>query len=738
MTKKTATSEPQRQPLTSVQPQRKMTSAMLKLTVVVTVGLSIIAGAIQLVFDLVQEMDQVETAATKFIESVAPVAEKAVWNFDRDGAIQVANGLFSQRAILTVTIHAENEIFYQQSREIEPTLPYLSNLIFEKTSLLSRDLMTPSTASLADVNTSIGRLEIVVDRTMVSPNVVDRLLVYFGVGFLKNALLGAFIVLLVFGGLARHILSIAKSLSSWRPADGAVSLSRPPSLLRGTEIEALGDNIDKLTTIAGRELVALQMSNDRIADLNSALISKSEGLSKALQQQNNDLEVANAKLLELAITDGLTGAFNRRHFEEIAERKWAEARSHRSDFAIFLIDVDYFKNYNDHYGHIEGDACLKSLSEAMREVIETEGGLFARYGGEEFIALVETLKGTDAVPDKIVNSIGALQLNHVKSMISNFVTVSVGAAYNCDVKAQTLDELINSADVALYGAKTNGRNQFNIADGQLLKELKQNRAVEDALQLAIRQRAFEPYFQAQVDVRTGKIVGVEALARWASGRGGIQVPGDFFSALEKLGGVGRVDAIVQEKSLQHLKNWIKSGIQPPRLSLNLSEEALLSGNVAALLQGISPEDRKLISFELLESIALEKKSAAFDDRLNELLSQGVYLEIDDFGTGATSISALARISPDRIKIARELVSLIGHSPKGAKVVQAVVEIAQAFQIDVIAEGIETEEQSKKLLSMGVPVQQGYLHGRPIPADEMTHILTQQASKSGQILKMKAS
>lgn len=710
---------PEAQPKTPEIAPKKLTAAMLRLTAMVTIGLSLTAGAVQLFLDLLQEMDHVEVAASTFVESLVPAAEKAVWEFDENAAFQVADGLYTQAAIVGVTIISEGEIFHQSTQQVEPTLPLLPSVMRNELTVLTRDLLQPREFSdEGESRQVIGSIEITVDRSLVSPTVINRLLTYFGVAVLKNSLLCVCLALIAFSGIARHVLSLSNALSSWRSSDGAIALEKPPGFLRGTEIETLGQNIAKLTSIAGRELVKLRMSNDKISDLNSVLLSKSEDLSQALQRQNQELEGVNAKLLELATRDSLTGAFNRRHFEETAEALWSRHNTADTDLSIILSDIDFFKKYNDHYGHPEGDDCLRVVAQTMSAAVEASGGVFARYGGEEFIALLTTEAEAEAVAARLVRDVAALGREHAKSLIAAHVTVSVGLAKNQDVRAATLDDLINAADLALYSAKKKGRNQHQAAGPELLAASQNENAIDDELRKAIRERAFEPYFQPQVDARDGRIVGVETLARWIRSDGRVFAPAEFLSTSEKLGVMARVDAIIQEKALDKLTDWIDRGIAPLRFSLNLSEEALLTGQVARLLKERDKSVKRFLTFELLESIALEKKSTAFDMRLDEIVELGARLEIDDFGTGATSINALANIAPERIKIARELVSMIGVTPQGRTVVKAVVEIAQAFGIDLIAEGVETHEQAQTLIAMGIPIQQGFLHAKPMPAAEV--------------------
>ncbi|WP_299961425.1 GGDEF and EAL domain-containing protein [uncultured Roseobacter sp.] len=707
---------------------RKMTRAMMRLTVTVTLLLSLVAGGFQLFLDLFQEMESVKNSAGSLVESMVPGAENAVWDFDKGAAARVVDGLFLQRAVTRVSIYDNDDLFYTQSRTAEQTFPILGHYLTSSETVVTRPLMEPTKSGLSDSNpVLLGRIEIVVDRTIVSPNVVQRLVTYFVVAFLKNVLLCACLVMLAFSGLARHAVSLATSLSSWRPTDGAVSLEAPPKYLRNTEIETLGRNIQKLTEIASREFATLRTSNDKFADLNAALATKSENLSQTLQRKNFELKVKNQELLKLATRDGLTGAFNRRHFDQLAKEIWEDPETDLELVSIILADIDYFKKYNDHFGHGAGDICLRDVAKLLEARATARGATFARYGGEEFIILMRSGSIADDLAGDIVQSVADLELGHPKSRVAKHVTISVGVAQNSVVRAKDLDDLIAAADSALYEAKRLGRNRIHTAPSDFLVATERENTLETALLTAIRNYEFEPFYQPQFDGRDGRIVGVEVLARWRKEDGSLGNPVEIFGMAKKLGIVDHVDAIIQDAAIADLSSWFKKGIAPEKFAINVSEEALLSGQIRRLYDGQPKRIQDVLAFELLETIGFENKSTVFNMRLDELMELGVPIEIDDFGTGATSINTLSFLAPKRLKVARELVTMIGESDRGETVIKAVVEIAHSFGIDLIAEGVELEEQSRTLMDLGIPIQQGFLFARPMPATELEEMLRDEAS-----------
>lgn len=699
---------------------RRLTTVLVKLTTLVVVAVSLAAGLLHFYIDFEKETHHVKRTVQLSAEGFLPALEKAVWELDKGAAESIISGLLNHPAIRKIEIEAGNEIFVMSlERQLEPIVSFLPPDIDIVELQLSQPL---DTNQLSAYRQRVGRIVIEVDKSIISPSFVERKITQFLILLLENTIVLGCLVFFVFGDLARYLLQMSSALSKWQPKNNMEDLPAAPRLFRHSEIEHLGFQLKKLMQIASRELKTLRSSHDKINDLNVALKSKSDTLAQALKKQNIELERANQKLFELATRDKLTNAFNRRYFEEEINRLWCRAIDERQHFAILICDIDHFKKYNDFYGHLKGDICLRNISNIMQQVCDEANGLFARYGGEEFIVFIPDGRQSNKLAEDLVSSIASLELDHAQSPVAPYVTLSVGVAENKYVQANDILELIEAADMALYRAKENGRNRHEVATLELLQVATFNSDLEFEIENAINLELFQPFFQPQVDMRTGEIVGLEVLARMPTSNDGLLMPRAFIAKAEALNDINRIDAVIQRHALSILDEWVKQGIAPQNISFNLSENTVLAGQVPKILSEWDELVRGRVSFEIAEKVVLETSSNVFHDRLREIIDRGVSIEIDQFGVGLSSICALADIAPQRIKISHDLISMIGMQPEGRKIVRAVVEIANAFDIEVIAVGVETEYQSKFLSGLGVHHQQGYLIAHPLQREKIESLL----------------
>lgn len=699
---------------------RNLTGVLLKISILVVLTVSLTIGSIQFYLDIQKEIDQIKRTAEHQLDGLLPAMEKTVWELDEKGAESIIAGLFKHPAIRKVDIEAGNNIFsVSMERDLEPGLSFVPRLI----ETIEMELSQPAgETQLSSYRQSMGQVQIEVDTSKFSSSFIQRKAVFFLILLLQNALICGCLFYFMFGALARYVLQISTALSKWQPKNNMDELPTPPKIFQGSEIDHLGQQVKQLMQIASRELISLRSSHSKINDLNAALKSKSDSLSQALKKQNNELERANQKLFELATRDKLTDAFNRRYFDEETNRIWRETTESRENFAILICDIDHFKKYNDFYGHLKGDMCLREVANAMQDVCAESDCLFARYGGEEFVVFIPENHHSPDLAENLVSAIASLELEHAQSPVAPYVTLSVGLAENKYVQAHSIEELIEAADLALYRAKENGRNRHELTTLELMQVATLDSDLEFEIENAINLELFQPVFQPQVDMRTGEIVSVEVLARMPTSNGGLSLPREFLTKAEALGDTNRIDMVIQRNALSILSDWSKRGFAPPNMSFNLSENTLLTGMVPHLLSEFPKELSNSVSFEIPEVVILEANSTVFHKRLQDITDHGVTVEIDQFGVGLSSICALADIAPQRIKISQDLISMIGMQPEGRKVVRAVVEIANAFDIEVTAVGVETEYQSRFLLELGVNRQQGYLISHPLQRDKIEALL----------------
>ena len=405
-----------------------------------------------------------------------------------------------------------------------------------------------------------------------------------------------------------------------------------------------------------------------------------------------------------------------------------DAAATGSSVALFMLDVDQFKPFNDHYGHQAGDDCLKRIAVALGDLSDGDDIVIARYGGEEFVCMIRN--GGREAGEKLAMAahrvIASLAIPHDRSSVSDIVTASIGLAWEKCVPSTSLEALLGAADEALYEAKHKGRNRTVLSSEQIQERVRKRREAVSDLLLAVEERQFEPFFQSQVNARTGRIVGMEALARWRKPGGEILGPRDFMPAAEENDLVRMIDGIIYDKCAQFLRDAAAAGVPVPGLSINLSEDHLRDDGLIDRLRALRDGIDTPVAVELLETTTLDKPSRELSWTIDAIRDLGLDIEIDDFGTGKTSIVSLMTLRPSRLKVARELVMPAPKQDRNEKLLSCVLEIGNTLGISVVAEGVETEEQKKLLLDLGCNVHQGFLYARPVPAEEQMELLAAHA------------
>ncbi len=705
-------------------PRRQLSHVLAKVTLLLALFLGTISGAMQIWADLRQEKNAVQYSAEEFLASVAPSAASAAYNFYLPAAEQVVDGLLTQRAIVSVKIINEGTTMIARERQVSPTLPQMGEVSAPDLVILEQPLFAPTTDT-QDVQ--IGAINIVVDRSIVPPAFVNRMVFYFLFATIKNFLLGVLLIMIVYGALARHIVALAETIGKWTPAQAPLTISRPPKLLRGTELDVLGDRVAELARTATGRIKQVEASHQAAVQSNSVLSQKSESLTQAIHERNQELIEANNRLKHLAERDALTGLHNRGSFDAFAAKVFAEDGTEQARVSAFLIDVDFFKAYNDHYGHQAGDRCLIQVAAIIRSTLAHESAIVARYGGEEFVALFVGPTPTDLaqLAEDVHAELATAAIDHQRSTIADRITVSIGRASVSDFRQErpvTLDQLISAADSALYEAKHQGRNRTVNSTFEIRERLRQSRSKAHNLLKAIDARAFEPFFQPQFDAQTGQMVGLEALVRWRRDDGTIATPQAFLPTAEKSGLLPLIDGIVLDAVGSFLETARSRGIFVPRVSLNAPRDVLMERSYVDGVISLSRETTSTIALELLETAMFDQPDARLADHLDQLRDADIELEIDDFGTGHTSIVSLMTLRPHQVKIAKELVLPMSDDVAYADIVASIIQISAALNIEVLAEGVENQKTADLLVRLGCTLQQGFHFSKPMSATAMLDYL----------------
>ncbi|MEM6824386.1 MAG: bifunctional diguanylate cyclase/phosphodiesterase [Pseudomonadota bacterium] len=686
---------------------RSLSTVLLRKTLVIALALGVVASAVTMWVDLQREKNAVEDLAVNFMSSAAPSAAAAAYNYDQAAAEQVAKGLFLERSITGITILNEGDVMVDEVRNVPPTLPQIGLLGSVDEVVLSQALYEPGANQQG---TPIGELAITIDRSLVAPEIVDRLFTFFFITTAKNVLFSLLLFWMIFNLLAVHISALARMTQLWQPGAPKVCLPHLPHFLKHTEVAALGNRIEELTLLANGALDSVKKSHDAVVDSNLEL-------SDTVRDRTRELEYVNLRLQRMADHDSLTGLYNRAYFDRLMDDAFSMASHAKETLSILLIDVDYFKAFNDFYGHQAGDKVLVSLGEILKRIHERTGCILARYGGEEFVGVLKSDAATaKQVAKDIHAALESAAIEHHHSTVARRVTVSIGTASTAEEGCNAnMDVLVSAADDALYEAKFSGRNRTIASTPEIRAKAQEQRLSVRALLDAIEAGEFEPYAQPQVDARTGELVGAEALVRWVRADGTVVPPASFMQTAEQTGLIKKIDAIVLEK----LRSFLSTHPTAlPRLSFNVTGESFASTEYFNAILELSTSSETGITVELLETAFIDRPNEHFLWQLDALRDAGVEIEIDDFGTGRTSILGLMSINPNRLKIARELISPLAAREGQLRLVTSVVEIAASLNMNVLAEGVETKETAQTLIDIGCPIQQGFFHGRPMPMHDL--------------------
>lgn len=430
------------------------------------------------------------------------------------------------------------------------------------------------------------------------------------------------------------------------------------------------------------------------------------------------------RLNYLAYHDALTGLPNRLLFQDRFEHAIARARRSHKQAAILFLDLDQFKKVNDSLGHEVGDRLLREVADRLRNCAR-EADTLARLGGDEFVLLleeVEHVNAASAAAKKIVNRllptfrVGGFEL---------YTTASIGLALYPD-NGETVEELMKCADVAMYRAKERGRNNFQFYTSDMNARAQELLLLETGLHQALERGELEIYYQPQLEMESGAIVGTEALLRWNHPRRGLLLPAEFLPLAEETGLILAMSEWVLNTACRQNRTWQQAGFPALPVAVNITPRMFQQpGLVRMVSQALKAAnlDPAYLELEITESMIMQNVDVAIQTML-ELSRMGISLAIDDFGTGYSSLSCLRRLPINKLKIDRVFVGDVTNSPNDAAIAASVIALAGSMNFGVIAEGVETEDQLRFLQDRGCRHAQGFLFARPLPVAEVEKLFRQ--------------
>lgn len=465
---------------------------------------------------------------------------------------------------------------------------------------------------------------------------------------------------------------------------------------------------------------------DRVREVEVSLsLGTLEGQEQTLWGVCHDITERNhaqRELFRMAHHDLLTGLPNRILLNDRLQQARAFAHRMHSHFALLFLDLDRFKMINDTLGHAVGDELIRMIAQRLRDTLR-ESDTIARIGGDEFIVLIQDVQDRAAVCQVAEALMTVLSQAFGVREHELFVTGSAGIAIYPD-HGDDVEALLQKADIAMYHAKTLGRNNYQFYESDMDQHTSRHFVIANSLRKAMDRKEFLLYYQPKLDVESGRIVAMEALVRWQHPELGLLAPTEFIRLAEENGLIMELGEWVLHEACCQNARWHAQGLQGLRVAVNLSGYQLHNGRLLEQVKQVltdtgMPGD--CLEFEITESVIMQDPDCVVA-LLNEITALGIHISIDDFGTGYSSLSHLKRFSVNTLKIDKAFVRDVEKSATDAAIATAIIAMGSSLKLKVIAEGVENEQQMEFLRDSKCDQVQGFLISRPLPADEVLPLL----------------
>ncbi|MGB9130148.1 MAG: EAL domain-containing protein [Thiobacillus sp.] len=425
---------------------------------------------------------------------------------------------------------------------------------------------------------------------------------------------------------------------------------------------------------------------------------------------------------QLATHDALTGLPNRMLFKDRLEQSLIRAKRHQTLVGVMFIDLDRFKRVNDTLGHASGDLLICEVARRLRQTVRSDD-IVARLGGDEFVVVINDVVALNPILQVVEKMLEVVTEPYKLDGREIFSSCSIGVSVFPN-DGTTSSDLLKHADTAMYHAKNNGRNRFQLYNAAMNAMAEERLQIETDLHYAKERGEFIFHYQPQLNLESGRIHAVEALIRWQHPKRGLLAPADFLGMLEETGEIVSVGRLLLLAACQQTARWHAAGFPDLEVAVNLSgkefwHDTLIDNVRDALVQsGLPPQSLQL---ELTEGIFMDDVDTAVD-RIQALKALGISVSVDDFGTGYSSLAHLKRFPLDVLKIDRYFVKDIHLAPANEALVSSILALCRGLDLGTVAEGIENREQLESLRNLGCQIVQGYFISRPVPAEDIFALL----------------
>jgi diguanylate cyclase (GGDEF)-like protein len=503
---------------------------------------------------------------------------------------------------------------------------------------------------------------------------------------------------------------------------------------RGALEKAMREALSESRPLSLEHRIALPSGTEHIVHQQGEVLRGEDGSPDRISGTMHDIterRQAEDHIRHLAFYDSLTALPNRRMLADHLKRLLNRTKDTDEKIALLFLDLDRFKRINDTLGHAAGDALLRTVAERLMTCVRTtdtvgrpqDEGAVSRFGGDEFTMVLPGLRSSaeaGIVAHRILKALRAPMVLEGKRLC---VTSSIGIVF-CPEDGSDADTLLRNADAAMYLAKENGGDTFQFYSESLNRRAVRRLNLETALRGALENDELALHYQPQIDSRSGKIFGVEALLRWQSPDLGLVAPGEFIPLAEESDLILSLGEWVLRTACEQQRLWQAGGLGEVRMAVNVSSRQIRKSGFAESVERVLRDtglDPSTLELEITESAFLGDEHNAVETLL-QLRSMGLRLALDDFGTGYSSLSHLTRLPIDTLKIDGSFVAQMGEDTQANDVVAAVIAMANRLRLTVIAEGVETAAQEESLREEGCHLVQGFLHSHPVEAAAAEELL----------------
>jgi len=481
--------------------------------------------------------------------------------------------------------------------------------------------------------------------------------------------------------------------------------------------------------LADGELRSYELKASPLRDASgkvAGIIESSRDITERLHAESQ-LRRKEARLKHLAHHDPLTQLPNRLLLRDRLEQALHKAERRKRQAALLFLDLDRFKTINDSIGHDVGDQLLREVAQRLSGCVRKSDTL-ARLGGDEFLVVVEEFQKFTDLATVAESILGTLARPFNIRNHELYVTASIGiSVYPAD--GMDSEGLLRCADVAMYRSKERGRNTYQFYTPDMNARAHERLLLEGDLRRALDQEQFVLHYQPQVELPSGRLIGVEALLRWRHSKRGLVPPADFIPLAEETGLIVPIGEWVLRQACRQGRAWQESGLAPVRMAVNISGRQFRQPNFVDTVDEILGEtglDPRWLELEITESVIMGDVEESIMT-LTDLKVRDIHLAVDDFGTGYSSLSYLKRFPISRLKVDRSFVRDVTSDPNDAAIAGSIVALGRSMGLDVVAEGIETPEQLAFMKERGCQQGQGFLFSRPLPAEQIESFLRREQS-----------